>query len=234
MKNKKYPLFLKIFDIRLLVFDIGKITTCLFIWLWLRTKKIFLSGKKEKGYTRGKYIIASNHVSLKDHFVIYTVFPNRRVCYVATDDLFKGPRKLFFKATGTIPIDKEHGSITAIKGVKDTLNRGHVVGMFPEGILKDDGLKEFKGGIALMAASSHSDIAPIYIAPRKWWQRKVVIIGERLKYQDLFKSVVPNREEIRRVSELLMIKEKELENKYNELYETRRMEVSRPLPRSTH
>ena len=219
MKNKEYPLFLKIFDPRLLVFDIGKITTCLFIWIWLRTKKVFLGGKKPRGFAKGKYIIASNHVSLKDHFVIYTVFPTRRVCYVATDDLFKGLKKLFFKATGTIPIDKEHGSIKAIKGVKDTLYRGHVVGMFPEGILKNDGLKEFKGGVALMSMTSQADIIPIYIAPRKWWQRKVVVIGERIKYDELFKSSFPSKEDINRVSALLMEKEKELENKYQELYQ---------------
>ena len=221
MKSKEYPLFLKIFDIKLFLFDFGKITTFFFVWAWLRTKRIFMSGKKPKGFAKGKYIIASNHVSLKDHFVLYTVFPTRRVCYVATDDLFKGPRKLFFKLTGTIPIDKKNGSLSAIKGVKDTLYRGHVVGMFPEGVLKDDGLKEFKGGTALMAASAQADIIPIYLGKRKWWQRNVAIVGERLKYEDLFKSKVPNKDEIIRVSELLMEKEKELENKYRELYETR-------------
>ena len=94
--------------------------------------------------------------------------------------------------------------------------------MFPEGSISEDELKTFKSGVVMMAAMSKADILPIYIAKRKTFiQRKVAVIGNRLKYDDLFKSPIPNKEEINKASILLMEKEKELENKYKELYENR-------------
>ena len=204
------------------LYDFGRVTASLFIWLWARTKRIFINDKKPKGFAKGRYIIATNHVSSSDHFVIATAVPSRRICFVSTDNLTNGKYGWFFKAIGTIGINKNKPSMKALRQVQDTLNRGHVVCMFPEGTLnQDEEMKEFKGGTALMAASSEADIIPIYLGKRKWWQRKVAIVGERLKYEDLFKSKLPNKDEIIRVSELLMEKEKELENKYRELYETR-------------
>lgn len=219
--EKRRNWFLRVFDIKLIVLDLWKITGLLFFYLWFRTKRIFLN-KKEKGWSKGSYIIATNHVAWEDHFVIMTALPFRRICHVAADNLFKGKWGWFFKLVGTIPIDKENGSYSAVKKVKKTLYNGHVVCMYPEGVLDEEGLKDFKGGVALMAAFAKVDILPIYIGKRKKrFQRKVVIIGERIKYQDLFKSHIPTREEISDANAVLIEKEKELENKYKELYETR-------------
>lgn len=200
------------------LYDFGRVTASFFIWLWARTKRIFISSKKPKGFARGKYIIATNHVSSLDHFVIATAVPTRRICFVSTDNLINGKYGWFFKAIGTIGINKNKPSIKVFRQVQDTLNRGHVVCMFPEGTLNhDEQLKDFKGGVAMMAAISEADILPIYQAKRNKGQRKIVVIGEKLKYQDLFKSNKPTKEEINSVTELLMQKEKELENRYKEL-----------------
>lgn len=218
MKNKERSLFLRIFDIRMFLYDFGRVTASLFIWLWARTKRIFINDKKPRGFARGRYIIATNHVSSSDHFVIATAVPSRRICFVSTDNLTNGKYGWFFKAIGTIGINKNKPSMKALRQVQDTLNRGHVVCMFPEGTLnQDEEMKEFKGGIAMMAAISEADILPVYQVRRNKGQRKIVVVGEKLKYQDLFKSNKPTKEEINRVSELLMQKEKELEIKYKEL-----------------
>ena len=200
------------------LYDFGRVTASLFIWLWARTKRIFINDKKPKGFARGRYIIATNHVSNSDHFVIATTVPSRRICFVSTDNLTNGKYGWFFKAIGTIGINKNKPSMKAFRQVQDTLNRGHVVCMFPEGTLnQDEEMKEFKGGIAMMSAISEADILPVYQVRRNKGQRKIVVVGEKLKYQDLFKSNKPTKEEINRVSELLMQKEKELEIKYKEL-----------------
>ena len=200
------------------LYDFGRVTASLFIWLWARTKRIFINDKKPRGFARGRYIIATNHVSSSDHFVIATAVPSRRICFVSTDNLTNGKYGWFFKAIGTIGINKNKPSMKALRQVQDTLNRGHVVCMFPEGTLnQDEEMKEFKGGIAMMAAISEADILPVYQVRRNKGQRKIVVVGEKLKYQDLFKSNKPTKEEINRVSELLMQKEKELEIKYKEL-----------------
>ena len=218
MKKKERSKFVKIFDPHMWLYDFGKITSALFIWLWLRTKKIYINGKKPKGLFKGRYIIACNHVSLYDHFVIASTIFSRRICNVSTTNLTEGKFGWFFKAVGTIGIDKEHISIKAIKQIIDTLDRGHVICTFPQGsVSESDEPKDFKGGIAMMAAYSNSDILPIYLPKRKnIWHRRVAIIGEKIKCQDLFKNKIPTREEINNASILLIEKEKELEIKYKE------------------
>ena len=107
-------------------------------------------------------------------------------------------------------------STKLIRRVQDTINRGHIVCMFPEGVIEDDQeIKTFKGGVAMMAALSQADILPICLVRRKRWQRRIVVIGNKLKHGDLFKSSMPTKEELQRVSELLMAKEKELEDIYS-------------------
>lgn len=210
---KKRNWFIKTFDPRMWFYDVGKWTAALFLWLWMRTKRIFENGKEPKDIFKGNYIIASNHVSLTDHFAIGTAIPFRRICNVGNADLFKGPFGWFFKITGSIPADKNHVSTKSIRKVQDTISRGHIVCMFPEGMIGDDQeIKTFKGGVAMMAAISQADILPIYLVRKKKWQRRIVIIGNKLKHEDLFKSSMPTKEELQRVSELLMAKEKELED----------------------
>ena len=212
MKKQKRNWFVRTFDPRMWFYDIGKWTAALFLWLWIRPKRIYENGKKPKGIFKGEYIIASNHVSVTDHFAIGTAIPFRRICNVGKSNLFRGPWGWFFKITGSIRIDDNNMSTKLIRRVQDTINRGHIVSMFPEGVIEEDNeIKTFKGGVALMAATSQADILPIYLVKRKKWQRRIVIIGNKIKHKDLFKSSMPTKEELNRVSELLMAKEKELE-----------------------
>lgn len=216
MKNKKRNLFLRIFDIRMLFFDFAKWTAVPFLWLVLRTKRIYISGKKPKGLTKGKYIIASNHISSWDQFTAASVALSRRVSMVSTKNLYnKCP--LFFKLMHVVPVDNGKPSMSLFKKVKNFLYRGHIMCMFPEGyIVEGQELQTFKGGTVMMAALSQADILPIYIVRRKIFkQRQVVVVGEKIKYQDMFKSPMPTKEEIEKATKLLMEKEKELEEKYS-------------------
>lgn len=219
MQKKERSWFTKTFDPRMWLYDLGKWSSALFIWLWHRTKRIFIGGKKPKGFDKGKYIIACNHVAYSDYFVVSTSLARRRICCVSTDRFLKKGTGWFFKALGTIFIEENGPLLKTVKLVSNTLNRGHIVLMFPEGSISSDAeLQQFKGGIAMMAATSKADILPIYLAKRKGLQRKVSVIGEKIKYQDLFKSSFPSKEEIKAASELLLAKEKELEAKYKEIY----------------
>lgn len=219
MEKKKPNLFQKIFDFRLFLLDFGKWTSALFVWIWLRTKKIFIHDKKPKGLTRGRFIIASNHVSLADHFVIYSTVASRRICFVSTTNLTNGKWGWFFKAAGTIGMDKDHLSTKAFKEVNRMLDYGHVVCMFPEGTIKEkESELDFKAGVIMMSAISKADILPVYLVKRTGLQRKIAVIGDRIKYQDLFKGKIPTKEEISNANALLIEKEKELEKKYQDKY----------------
>lgn len=223
MEKKQRNWFLRTFDIKMWFYDFVKWTAFPFLWLLLRTKLIYINDKKPKGLRKGKFIIASNHVSGLDPFIAASAVLSRRVGWVARETMFKKPYGWFFKAISVIKIDSDKLSTKTFRNVDNILYRGHVVCMFPEGsIEEEEKLQSFKSGVMMMAFLSKADILPIYIAKRKTFiQRKVVVIGERLRYQDLFKSSSPNMNEINQASLLLMEKEKELANKYQEIYEIR-------------
>ena len=218
-KNKKRSLFSKIFDLRMLFFDFAKWTAFPFLLLVLRTKRIYVTGKKPKGLTKGKYLLASNHISGWDPFIAASTAVTRRISFVTTVNMYK-KCPLFCKLMNIVEVDKKKPSINVFKRVKDFLERGHIMCMFPEGnISETKELEAFKAGTVMMAALSEADILPIYTGQRKiFTQRQVIIVGERLKYKDLFKTSSPSKEEINKANVLLMEKEKELENKYNEYY----------------
>ena len=220
MEKKKRNWFLKTFDIKMWFYDFVKWTAFPFLWLLLRTKLIYINGKKPRGLRKGKFIVASNHVSFLDPFIAASATLSRRIGWVAKETMFKKPYGWFFKAISVIKIDNSKLSTKTFRKVDDILYRGHIVCMFPEGTIEEEEqLKTFKNGVMMMAALSKADVLPIYIGKRKTFiQRKVVVIGERIKYQDLFKSPTPKMEEINAASELLMNKEKELELKYKEIY----------------
>ena len=201
-------------------YDFVKWTAAPFLGPVFRTKRHYISGKKPKGIFRGDFIVASNHISYLDAMVVGSAIPSRRIVFVATKDLFQTKWGPFFRAIGIIEIDKENPSVETMKKVKKRLRNGHLVGVFPEGtISRHEDMKTFKAGIVMMAVMAGVDILPMYLGERKTFkQRKVAIIGEKLKYDDLFKSPFPTIDEIENVAALLAEKEKELENKYKELY----------------
>lgn len=219
--KKKVSFIYKLIDPRMWFYDFTKWTGALFTVLLLRTRRIFITGKKKKGLLNGSYIISSNHMSYIDPIIISTVFPTRRISFVATKELFASEFwNIFFHALGIIKIDKENTSLSTFKEVEDRLNKGHLVGVFPEGqVTQTNEMNTFKSGIIMMAIMSQVDILPVYLAKRKLFtQRQVAIVGEKLVLKDYIESPFPTMDEINKLGEILAQKEKELENKYKEIY----------------
>src|SRR2546425_12957623 len=108
----------------------------------------------------GPVLFTSNHPnSLTDSFVIGASVP-RKVNFVATVQLFRfKPAKWLLRQCGVIPINRVRDDPKAMRTVAETfeacfrvLERGEVVGIFPEGMTYDDSqLKEVKSGAARMA-----------------------------------------------------------------------------------
>ena len=108
----------------------------------------------------GPVLFTSNHPnSLTDSFVIGASVP-RKVNFVATVQLFRfKPAKWLLRQCGVIPINRVKDDPRAMRTIAETfeacfrvLERGEVVGIFPEGMTYDDSqLKEIKTGAARMA-----------------------------------------------------------------------------------
>ncbi|MFI8998696.1 lysophospholipid acyltransferase family protein [Streptomyces sp. NPDC053542] len=116
----------------------------------------------------GAAIIAGNHLSIADHFVMPAMVP-RRVTFLAKAEYFTGPglkgrlTAAFFRGIGQIPVDRSGGkaSRSAIRSGVNVLRRGRLLGIYPEGTRSHDG-RLYKGrtGVAAMALEAGAPVIP--------------------------------------------------------------------------
>ncbi len=116
----------------------------------------------------GAAIIAGNHLSFADHFVMPAIVP-RRVTFLAKAEYFTGPglkgrlTAAFFRGVGQIPVDRSGGraSRAAISSGLAVLRKGRVLGIYPEGTRSHDGrLNKGRTGVASMAIRAGVPVVP--------------------------------------------------------------------------
>ncbi|RZU36061.1 1-acyl-sn-glycerol-3-phosphate acyltransferase [Streptomyces sp. BK022] len=116
----------------------------------------------------GAAIIAGNHLSFSDHFLMPAIL-RRRITFLAKAEYFTGPglkgrlTAFFFRSAGQIPVDrsgKEAGQAAVREGLK-VLDRGELLGIYPEGTRSHDGrLYKGKVGVAVMALRAGAPVVP--------------------------------------------------------------------------
>ncbi|MGW7201786.1 lysophospholipid acyltransferase family protein [Streptomyces chryseus] len=120
----------------------------------------------------GGAIIAGNHLSFLDQFVMALTLP-RRVTFIAKAEYFRGDgikgalTAAFFRAGGQIPVDRSGGGAAsaALKAGMDVLNSGQLLGIYPEGTRSPDG-KLYKGrtGVARLMQATGAPVVPCAIS----------------------------------------------------------------------
>jgi 1-acyl-sn-glycerol-3-phosphate acyltransferase len=129
--------------------------------LWYRPQVTGLDNVPDDGAA----IIAPNHQSFLDDFLLPLVIRKRKVVMMAKADYFdKWYTSWFFKAAGCIPVRREGGSASAraLTGGIDALRGGKLVGIFPEGTRSPDGrLYRGKTGVARMALEAQVPVIPV-------------------------------------------------------------------------
>ncbi|MBM3722968.1 MAG: 1-acyl-sn-glycerol-3-phosphate acyltransferase [Actinobacteria bacterium] len=117
----------------------------------------------------GPAIMASNHVSFSDSFFLGVVL-KRRITYLAKSDYFTGRgfkgalSRAFFSGVGQVPIDRTGGSASqaALKAGLSVLDKGQLLGIYPEGTRSPDGkLYRGKTGVARLALISKAPVIPV-------------------------------------------------------------------------
>ena len=112
----------------------------------------------------GPVILAANHVSFMDSLFIPLVL-KRRVVYLGQSDYYDHARtRWFFKMVTGIPVKREGGTAgeAAIRAGVRELEKGLVVGIYPEGTRSPDGrLYRGKTGVARMAVLAGAPIIPV-------------------------------------------------------------------------
>lgn len=204
-----------IFDLRYIFYDFVKITGVIPIMLFLRLKFHFF-GKKKKELLNEPVIIVSNHITYTDIIVLLATFWNRRVSFIAKDELFEPfIGNIFFKAVKAISIQNHNIELRTFKKAQKEIERGHLVALFPEGHVKNQvGLDTFKSGAVLLSLMCDVPIVNVYIQEKKhWWNRQHIMFGNKTYAKDYIKNENPTIDEIEEVTQILYNHECELQNK---------------------
>ncbi|AGJ53494.1 1-acyl-sn-glycerol-3-phosphate acyltransferase [Streptomyces sp. FT05W] len=116
----------------------------------------------------GAAIVAGNHLSFSDHFLMPAIL-KRRITFLAKAEYFTGPgikgklTAAFFHSIGQIPVDrsgKEAGQAAIREGL-GVLSKGELLGIYPEGTRSHDGrLYKGKVGVAVMAIKAGVPVIP--------------------------------------------------------------------------
>ncbi|KOV94858.1 acyl-phosphate glycerol 3-phosphate acyltransferase [Streptomyces sp. NRRL B-1140] len=116
----------------------------------------------------GAAIIAGNHLSFSDHFLMPAIL-KRRITFLAKAEYFTGPglkgrlTAFFFRSAGQIPVDRsgKDAGQAAIREGLGVLGKEELLGIYPEGTRSHDGrLYKGKVGVAVMALKAGVPVIP--------------------------------------------------------------------------
>ncbi|AXK33801.1 1-acyl-sn-glycerol-3-phosphate acyltransferase [Streptomyces armeniacus] len=116
----------------------------------------------------GAAIVAGNHLSFSDHFLMPAML-RRRITFLAKAEYFTGPglkgrlTAAFFRSAGQIPVDRSGrgAAQAAIEEGLGVLAKDELLGIYPEGTRSHDG-RLYKGrvGVAAMALKAGVPVVP--------------------------------------------------------------------------
>jgi 1-acyl-sn-glycerol-3-phosphate acyltransferase len=123
----------------------------------------------------GPVIVASNHRSFLDPFVIATM-ARRPMYYVAKRELFSNRlQSWILNALGAFPVDRGAGDNEMVETAKAILARGDIVLIFPEGTrIRPGSLGQPKRGVGRLALETGVPVVPVAVigteAVRRGWR----------------------------------------------------------------
>lgn len=133
---------------------------------WIRLLVWLVTSRDVRGRRniprRGAVILASNHLNLADPAILTAVIP-RRLVWMAKQELFDIPVFGFlYHLLGCIPVRRFQADLRALRKSQEALQRGHVLGMFPEGTRSDEhSLQRGEAGTALLALRTGAPVLPV-------------------------------------------------------------------------
>ena len=195
----------------------------------------WITGKRNVP-AHGAAILASNHLSFSDS-IFLPLMIDRPMSFLAKSDYFTGKgikgwaTRVFFKATGQIPIDRSGGkaSEASLNTGLRVLGRGDLLGIYPEGTRSPDGrLYRGRTGLARMALEAKVPVIPVVMVDTDTMMpigrrlprimRVGVVIGEPLDFSR-FEGMESDRYILRSVTDEIMVALQQLgEQLYEDVY----------------
>ena len=171
-----------------------------------RMKRLTPDGEKYKGKIKGGAIIAANHTSFLDPFIVGVTFWYRRMHMLVAEIVMGGKfRSMLLRGVGGIKIDRNIADLEAIKQAVEVLKGGRLLAIFPQGgINEQDDVDSIKSGAVFMALRASVPIIPMYIRPKKhWYDRRTVVIGETVYPNNLCSKKMPSTADIEAITKVL-------------------------------
>lgn len=200
----------KLWNIKRLPMDLAKLIY-LPTALFFRVKKRTPSGEKYKGTLKGGALIAANHTSFADPFIVGVTFWYRRLFFLVAEAVMVGKlRVALLRGAGAIKINRYETDIDAIKQSVQVLKEGQLLSVFPQGGIRKDeeaDMSHVKSGVVLLALQANVPVIPMYICPKKhWYNRYTVIIGESFDPRSVCTKKIPSTADIQNITNILLEK----------------------------
>lgn len=196
----------KLFDIKRFPQDMARLVCSVLLPVY-RMKRLTPEGEKYRGRIKGGAIIAANHTSFEDPFLVGVAFWYRRMFFLAADVVMGSKfRAMLLRGVGVIEIKREIADIEAIRKVVDVLKQGRLLSVFPQGSIQEEtAFESVKSGAVLMALQAGVPIIPMHIFPREhWYSRRKVVIGEAVDPKDHIKKKFPTTADIDHITTVLL------------------------------
>ncbi len=193
------------FHIRHLPMDMARLV-CSVLPPIFRLRRRTPEGEKYRQKVKGGAIIAANHTSFADPFIVGVTFWRRRLHFLAAEAVMRNKCIAFLlRGVGAIKIDRAGADIEAISTCVKKLKQGYLLSVFPQGkITQSDDVETIKSGAVLMAVRANVPIIPIHIMPRKkWYKKREVIIGNPIDPKAFSNGKAPSVLHIKKISEAL-------------------------------
>lgn len=158
---------------------------------------------------RGPVLLALNHASFLDPWLVGMLVPRAPVRFLINEGWYRRSRvwRGVFDAFGVVPAS-EAAPETTLDRVGETLARGEIVAVFPEGRISSDGsLGRAQLGLGWMAARSGAPVVPARLVgshdvlprQRRWPRRASVslVLGPARRFAEV-PVERPDREQVAR------------------------------------
>ncbi|TMK26897.1 MAG: 1-acyl-sn-glycerol-3-phosphate acyltransferase [Actinobacteria bacterium] len=189
------------------VYELVRVITSVYGYTLLRARAI----STEKVPGSGAVILAPNHFSFMDHFLL-GCYIRRKVRFMAKSQLFKRPMQFIYTHGGVFPVRRGARDEEAFITADAILERGGAVAMYCEGGRSRTGKvsEQAKRGIGRLALETGAPVVPIAIhgsSRIRNWKRlqfpKVTIqYGDAIRWERIEN---PTREQQQAVADQVLI-----------------------------
>lgn len=204
MQTKSKPR--KLFFWQRVAMDLARLV-CTPLLLLYRMKRLTPEGKKYTHRIHGGAILAANHASFADPFLVGVAVWYRRLYFLAAEIVMQGRlRSFLLKGVGAIKIDRNAADIEAMHKSVDVLKQGYLLSIFPQGgISENEQIETLKSGVVLIALQAGVPIIPMHVFPAKhWYSRRTVVMGEPLDPKAYIQKKFPSTADIENITRKLM------------------------------